>query len=467
MDRRVNKKAVLTITTLGAFIVPFMTSAVNVALPSISKEFLMNTVALNWVALSFTLTSAMFIFPFGRLADILGRKKLLIWGMIIFTISAVLCGIAINSAMLIFARVIQGIGGAIISVTVISILTSVYPPGERGKVLGLNVAMTYAGLSTGPFFGGLLTEYFGWRSIFFIVIPVGILILALLYSLKQEWAEAKNEHFDYMGSIIYGVALFGIVLGFSIIRSTWGPILMVGGVISVIVFGFYESRVEQPILNMNLLKSNKVLTFSSIAALIHYSATFAISYLLSLYLQYIKGFDPTDAGFIMIAQPMVMAIFSPIAGRLSDRIQPQKVASLGMALTSAGLGFFIFISQSTSIIYIVSGLLIIGFGFALFSSPNTNAIMSSVEKKYYGITSGVIGAARTVGQTFSMGITSLILVIYMGDVQVSTSNQGDFLLAIKASFTIMTILCFIGIFASIARGELKRSETQLGQFEED
>ncbi len=458
MNNNINKKVVLTITTLGAFIVPFMTSAVNVALPSINEEFVMSTVLLNWIALSFSLTTAMFIFPFGRLADILGRKKLLIWGMSIFTISAALCGISINPYMLIMARVLQGISGAMIAVTVISILTSVYPPGERGKVLGLNVAMTYTGLSTGPFIGGILTKYLGWRSIFFITIPVGIFLIILLFRLKHEWAEAKDERFDYIGSAIYAVALFGIVLGFSLIRSFWGPVLMLIGIVALIIFGIFEGRIQQPILNMNLLKTNRVLTFSSIAALINYSATAALGYLLSLYLQYIKGFDPTQAGTILIAQPIMMALFSPLAGKFSDKIEPQKVASLGMGLTTVGLAFLIFLREDTSTLYIIVSLIIIGFGFALFSSPNTNAIMSSVEKKYYGVTSGILGAARTVGQTFSMGITSLILAIYMGNVKITSSNLPSFLISVKVTFTILTILCFLGIFASIARGKVSRVE---------
>jgi MFS family permease len=188
------------------------------------------------------------------LADILGRKKLLLLGMIVFTLASALCGLSINAYMQIGCRVLQGISGATISVTVVSILTSAYSPGERGKVLGLNVAMTYTGLSSGPFIGGILADYLGWRSIFFASGLIGAIVAVLLLNLKQDCAEAKGEKFDYLGSLIYGIALFGIVL-----------------------------------------------TFSSLAALINYSATSAISYLLSLYLQYIKGFSPTQAGFILIA----------------------------------------------------------------------------------------------------------------------------------------------------------------------
>ena len=458
MEDKPNKKIVLLITTLGAFIVPFMVSSINVALPSISKEFAMNTVLLNWVVLSFMLSIAVFILPFGRVADIFGRKRLLLYGMSGYTIASILCGISFDTGMLIASRVLQGISGAIISVTIISMLSSVYFQGERGRALGINVAATYIGLSSGPFLGGILTKYLGWRSIFFLVVPVGIIIIIILLNLKQDWAEAKGEEFDYKGSIIYGVSLFAVIYGFSLIRSFWGITLILIGFVLMIIFGFYENRVKNPILNMTLIKNNKILIFSSLAALINYSATFVVGYLLSLYLQYIKGFEPQQAGLILIAQPLIQALFSPLAGRLSDRIEPQMVASLGMAVTTTGLTFFIFLTENTNVKYIIAALLIIGFGFALFSSPNTNAIMGSVAKKYYGVASGVIGSARSVGQTFSMGITSLVMVFYMGNVQISRSNYPNFLISIKATFIILTILCFFGIFASIARGKINKIE---------
>lgn len=452
---RESSKLILVTTSLGAFIVPFMTSAVNIALPSVSKEFAMNSVMLNWVALVFTLSIAIFILPFGRLADILGRKKLLMLGMTTFALSSVISGLSFKPMMLVSARSLQGISGAAISVTVLSILTSAFPSGSRGKALGLNVAMTYTGLSIGPYLGGLLVKYFGWRSIFFFTALIAMIVAISLFGLKQEWAEARGERFDFIGSVIYGISLLGIISGFSFIRSYWGLILILIGLAAIIAFRFYENKINHPILNMALFKSNRVLTFSSLAALINYSATFALSYLLSLYLQYNIGFDPTKAGLILIAQPVVMTLLSPLAGILSDRIEPQRVASIGMAITTLGLSFFIFLNESTGIPYIIAALMILGFGFALFSSPNTNAIMSSVEKKYYGMTSGILGAARTVGQTLSMGIASLILAVFIGNAQISIENEADLLIAVRVTFTILTVLCFAGIFASVARGKMR------------
>lgn len=455
MEGKFNKLILIT-TSLGAFVGPFMSSAANIALPTIGTEFSMNSIWLNWVTLAFTLATAIFILPFGRLADIFGRKKLFVIGMAVFAIASIVCGASVSPVMLISARAVQGLSYAAVSVTVVSILTSVFPAGARGKALGLNVAMTYIGLSVGPFLGGVLTKYLGWRSMFFIIAAVSIFVVLSLISLKQEWMEAEGEKFDFAGSVIYGVALLGIIAGFSVIHSISGPVLLIIGLVAIVAFGLFENKVKQPILTMSLFKNNRVLTFSSIAALINYSATYALSFLLSMYLQYIKGYDPSMAGLILIAQPVMMAIFSPIAGFVSDRIEPQKVSSIGMALTTIGLAFFMFLDKDTSLHYIITALLILGFGFALFSSPNTNAVMSSVEKRYYGVTSGILGAARTVGQALSMGIASMVLAMHIGDEQINAGNALELIAAVKTTFIILTILCFIGIFASLARGKMHK-----------
>ena len=302
-----------------------------------------------------------------------------------------------------------------------------------------------------------MVKYFGWRSIFLFTSAIGIIVVIALLQLKQDWAEAPGEKLDLIGSAVFGLALIGIIVGFSSVMEPSGPWLILAGIVLIFVFVYYENKISQPILNISLLKNNRVVIFSSLAALLNYSATFALSYLMSLYLQYVKGFEPSKAGLILIAQPAVMAIFSPLAGLLSDKIEIQKVASIGMAITTLGLAFFIFISQGTSILYIIVALVVLGLGFALFSSPNTNAIMSSVDKRYYGITSGIISVARTIGQTFSMGLASMVISIYIGNQPIS-SNIPQLLTSLKTVFLIMTILCFLGIFASLARSSFRRQQ---------
>ena len=432
-----------------------MGSAVNVALPTIGEEFALTAVQLNLLALSFFLASAVFMFPFGRVADIYGRKKMILVGIVVYTIFSVLCGFSYNIYVLIIARFFQGTSGAMIAVNTLAILTSVYTAGERGKMLGLNVAITYTGLSIGPFLGGFLVTTFGWRSIFFSVVPLELYMIWLLLGLKQEWIEAKNESFDFIGSVIYGIGITGIICGLSLIRTYAGIAVMAIGILSIFAFYIYETKTKMPLMDIGLFKRNKILTFSSLAAMINYSSTSAVGYLISLYLQYYKGYNPQMAGMILMAQPVIQAIFSPIAGKLSDKIEPQKVASLGMAVITGGLFYLSFINEQTNIISIVIVLVFLGFGFALFSSPNTNAVMNSVDKKLYGTTSGIIGAARSVGMALSMGISALVFSIYVGKVQLSAGYHPNFIISIRVTFIILTILCFIGIFASLARGKSK------------
>ena len=221
------------------------------------------------------------------------------------------------------------------------------------------------------------------------------------------------------------------------------------------IFVRWEIKQKHPILQIELFKNNIVFAFSNLAALINYSATFAVSFLLSLYLQYIKGFTPEKAGLILIAQPVMMAIFSPLAGILSDRIEPLIIASIGMALTTAGLVMLIFVGNGASIGFIIVSLIILGLGFGLFSSPNTNAVMGSVERKFYGVASGMLGTMRLTGQTFSLGISLLLFALYIGRVEITPEYYPLFLKSMRTAFIIMTILCFLGIFASIARGKTR------------
>jgi MFS family permease len=205
---------------------------------------------------------------------------------------------------------------------------------------------------------------------------------------------------------------------------------------------------------MNMFSNNRTFTFSNLAALINYSATFAVSFLLSLYLQYIKGLPPQSAGMVLVAQPFVMTVFSPLAGRLSDRVEPRVVASIGMTLTTIGLILFTFLDNETSLAFIVFNLILLGFGFAMFSSPNTNAIMTSVEKRYYGIASGTLGTMRLVGQMLSMGIAMLLFAIFIGRAQITPEYYSLFIESVNVAFMIFSVLCFIGIFASLARGKV-------------
>jgi EmrB/QacA subfamily drug resistance transporter len=449
-----NKRAILFIATMSSFLTPFTLSSVNIALPSIDKELALNAVELSWVATAYLLASAAFLVPFGRIGDIYGRKRIFLIGIIIDAVSTLLCITSHSGLTLIIFRAMQGLGAAMIFGTGVAILTSSMPANERGRVLGINVAAVYAGLSVGPLLGGAMTSYFGWRSIFLLNASLGlIIIVALLWKLKGEWADARGEKFDYIGSIIYSLALIAVMFGFSELPDFTGIWLLLVGMAGIAAFIAWELKQKFPVFNIGLFRSNKVFAFSNLAALINYSATFCVSFLLSLYLQYIKGFSPEQAGLILIAQPLIQVIVSPIAGSLSDKFEPRVITSSGMTLTTAGLVMLIFLQNGTSLIYIIGSLVILGFGFGLFSSPNSNAVMSSVDRKTYGVASGILGTMRSLGQALSLGITMLLFALYIGKVQITEPYYPLFLKSLKLAFFISAILCFAGIFASVVRGK--------------
>ena len=453
VDKR-NQTTALIIANISSFIIPFMGSSINIALPAIGREFAMDAVLLNWVATSYFLAAAIFLVPFGKIADIYGRKRIFTYGMSIFTTASFLLIFSTSGLMLIVLRIFQGIGAAMIFGTGVAILTSVFPAEERGKALGINVTATYIGYSLGPFLGGFLTSYLGWRSLFLISVPLGFIdIYFVLFKLKGEWAEAVGEKFDLTGSILYSLALIAVIYGFSLLPAMWGVGLVLLGTLGILTFLKWETKVGSPVLSIHLFRKNSVFTFSNLAALINYSATFAVGFLLSLYLQYIKGFSPKMAGLILVSQPFTQAIFSPSAGKLSDRIDPRIVASLGMALTTIALFLFIFLSEATTLPFMMASLIILGFGLALFSSPNINAVMSSVEKRFYGVGSATLATMRLVGQTLSMGFTMVIFGIYIGRVRITPEYYPLFLKSVKVAFFIFAILCLGGVFASLARGK--------------
>lgn len=443
---------------VSSFISPFLGASVNIALPSMSKELGMNAVTMSWVAMAFLLASAVFLVPLGKLADMIGRVKVFILGNIVVVTASLFCALSKDATMLIIFRVLQGIGSAMMFGTNMAIITAVFPPNQRGKAIGINVTAVYLGLSFAPVLGGILTQTFGWQSIFYATMPFGIFVAAAAaLVIKTDWREAKNEEFDYKGSIIYIVSMSAFMYGFSKLPDPIAVGLVVFGMLGLIAFWKVEIKTPFPVFNMQLFFGNRLFALSNLAALINYATTFAVTFVLSLYLQYVKGLSPRDAGFILIAQPMMMAIVASFSGKLSDKYPPRILSSMGLGVIAVGLVLLLPLNAGTTTTYLVASLLLLGIGFGLFSSPNTNAVMSSVEKKYLGVASATVATMRMTGQMVSMGIATLVLHIFIGDSKISKVNETAFLHSVTITFAIFILLSLLGIRASLARGREKVS----------
>ncbi|MDR1130105.1 MAG: MFS transporter, partial [Prevotellaceae bacterium] len=390
--------------------------------------------------------------PFARLADLFGRKKVFILGLALFGISTFLCGLSFSGTMLIALRALAGLGSAMMFGTSMAILVSIFPPAHRGKVIGINTSVVYFALASGPFLGGLLTQHAGWQSLFFLVGLLGIVVAIFAMTIfKQEWTEAKGEHFDYIGSTIYAAGLFGLIFGFSKLPDVSGFILTAAGIVCVIVFVICELKEKQPIFNVRIFSGNKIFGLSCLSALVNYACTSAVAFMLSLYLQYIRGFTPQNAGLILIVQACVQCVTSFYAGRLSDRLNPATLATSGMGIIVVGLTGLIFVTPCSSMAFIVLLLFLLGFGFGLFSSPNSNVIMSSVDKKYYGQASATMGTMRLTGQAFSMGIATMAISLSMGNRIITPELHEDFMKSFHITFIIFTVLCMAGTYTSSFR----------------
>ncbi|MDR3219632.1 MAG: MFS transporter [Dysgonamonadaceae bacterium] len=446
------KNPALAVLCTASFLVPFMGSAINLSLPQISETFSMKAVSLTWIATAYLMATAVFQVPFARLADLVGRKKVFISGISLFSITTFLCGFSPSGQVLIAFRAFSGLGCAMMFGTSMAILTSIFPPQERGKAIGINTAVVYLALASGPFIGGLLTHYWGWQSLFCLTGVLGLfVIVGAFIFLKGEWIEAKGERFDYTGSIIFAIGLFGLIFGFSKLPVGMAWIWIAAGIIAFVFFVLYELKEKQPVFNVRIFSGNKIFGLSSFSALINYACTSAIAFMMSLYLQYIRGFDAHNAGLVLIVQACVQCLVSLYAGKLSDKFNPALLATSGMGIIFVGLLGLIFISPSTSLVFIVFLLSLLGLGFGLFSSPNANIIMSSVDKKYYGQASATIGTMRLTGQAFSMGIAMMALSLHLGNRIFVPELQPLFMRSFRVTFEICAALCIIGTYASSFR----------------
>jgi MFS family permease len=448
---RTNRNSVLVIATLCAFVVPFLVSSINVALPKMTAQFHMEAVVMTWVNTIYFLAIAMVQVPMGRLADIYGRKKLIILGILIALVAAVGGAMAKSVGVLLVSRAFQGIGAGMTFNIIIAVLTSIFPAETRGKALGISMAGTYGGLIMGPLIGGIMTERLGWPSIFILSAVFNLFLLLLIFLfIKAEWRDARDEKFDLTGSLIFAIGIIMFTYGFSSLPKVMGVIFTLAGLIVLACFVRWELKQSNPVMDLRIFKNNRIFLFCNLSTLANYMATYAVTFLLSLYLQYINAYSPQKAGLVMIAASIPMTIFTPLAGRISDKIEPRLVAATGLIVGCVALVMLIFLGNNTPLWYILIALVLYGTGIGLFSSPNTNAIMGAVDKKVLGVASGTVGTMRTSGMMLSMGIMMIIFALYIGQAEITSQYYPQFLTSTKVGFLIFTVIGVFGVVAQLA-----------------
>ena len=409
-------------TAIGAFIAPFDGSVVAIALPKIGPALSLSFVAALWVQLRYLLVLTVALIPAGRLADTWGGLRLYRIGLVVFALASAAAGASTSAAWLLAARCAQGLGAALLSATATALVTEAFPEAERGKALGLNVTAVYLGLALGPALGGLLTEQLGWRSIFYVNVPVAAASLVLGWRLTGDRHTGRHKaraSLDLPGVGLLVGALAAGMVGVSL-APIWGwtavssLALMVGGAGGVVGLVAYESRRSEPFLDLGLFRRSRLFATANFAALANYMAFSAVTVLTSVFLEVVSGRSPEQAGLILVAAPAAMVALSWLAGRASDVVGSRWLASGGMAIIGAGLILLSELPAQPSMPRLVGDLVIVGVGMAAFSAPNTSAVMGSVPRAQLGVASGMLGTMRFLGQTLSIGVLGALATSRLG-----------------------------------------------------
>lgn len=447
-------QATLIAASAAGFLGALLGSGVTVALPTIGASLEADAVTLSWVVTAFLLVSAALLLPLGSLADLIGRRRLFALGLAISAAGGIGSALAPNAPVLIALRAITGVGGALQFSTSMALVVALTPPARRGTAIGITIASVYVGLAVGPFVGGILTEMLGWRSVFLVpaagTIPALVIVLA---AVPNDARCSPGERFDIAGSLVYAVGLSLILFACSRLTTPLGMGTGAAGALVLLGFAALERRVARPLVDLGLLSRNRVFVLSNLAAMIQYAATSAVGYFLSLYLQNVRGFSPRAAGLVLVAQPVFMALLSPLAGRLSDRVQARWLASGGMLLCTAGLAILAPLDVATPLAVVFAALVTLGVGFALFSSPNTNSVVSSVSGAELGLANAVLATMRNVGQALSMAFALLLVSIYVGSQPLGAAVTAGLLSAMRTAFIAFAVAAALGALASLARGE--------------
>ena len=443
-----SKNIVLIICAILSFFTVFAFNAVMIAVPSIAAEYGMNNIVQNWVTIIFLLIVAAISVPAGQVSGKYGLKKVSIISIIFFIIISIANVVVTTSEMFLVCRLLMGVSIAFLNVTSMAMVVSAFEPHERGKAIGINITGVYLGLSLSPVIAGILDFQLGWRSIVLFSIPFMVLLLAMLYKVKDEWITFEGLPLDIKGSLVYIVGILLFIYGFTRLNEPIGVILTVIGIAVLALFAYIEIRSDYPVFDVRFFKNSKFLS-SNFAALCAYLATFAVTTILNYHLQYIKGYDSQMSGMILIVAPLFQVVLAPLAGRWSDKVNPQILSAVGMGLGTISLLLFSLLDADTSLIFLILSMVFYGVGFGLFSSPNTNVIMSSVPPQATPAASASVSTVRVVGQTMSMGILTLVFAFVMGNVPMIEQYFPQLIASSQITCIICVVLCIASVFASL------------------
>ena len=411
----------LALACVGAFMTPLDGSIVSVALAKIGPDLRLSFSGSIWVQAAYLLTTAVLLIPLGRLADRRGRVHFYLAGIAIFAVGSLLAGLSMSGAWLIASRVVQGAGGALLAATSAAIVTAVFPPPERGRALGINVMAVYIGLAVGPVLGGQIVDHLGWRWIFFVNIPIALATFAWGWLLlpRSEQASESAARNDLAGAALLGAFLVCLLVPLTF-APEWGwaaartVVLLAASVASLVAFVYTELHVQDPVLDLDLVLHNRLFATANTAALLNYMALYAISILTAIYLEIVQGRSAGQTGWLMIAQPLMMALLSPLAGRLSDRLGSRLLSTSGMVLVAAGMVMLATVPITAGIARVMVSLAVVGVGMAAFSAPNTSAIMGSVKRSELSLAGAFLGTMRVTGQALSVAVLGAIAASQLG-----------------------------------------------------
>lgn len=458
---------ILIAIAIGTFMAPLDSSVVNIALPTIRSYFHTSLGTVEWVIMSYLLVISSLILTYGRLGDLYGHKRIYLSGFVVFTTGSLLCGLAPSISMLIAFRALQAIGAGMMMAMGPAIVTDITPPQHRGKSLGVVAVSVSIALSTGPVLGGFLTAHFGWPSIFFINLPIGVIGSVWAWKVIPTIKGGKAEPFDITGAVLIFLALISLLLPLSYTdKYGWESPYILGslalGIVLLAIFIFLEGRIKHPMVDLTLFR-NRLFSMANLSALINYMAAFAVILIMPFYLQQLRQMSPEHAGLLLIPTPLATMIVAPISGAISDKIDSRYMSSLGMAITTVGLWMLSNLQIDSSTYTIVTALLITGLGAGMFQTPNNSAIMGAVPRNRRGIASSFLATMRNIGMVLGVAVSGALFSSHQSYLNRVLAAQGitgaqlktdAFTGALHFTYLVAAGLALVAVFTSLVRGPM-------------